>query len=185
MFKLTLLKQIIIYIIRMGEVIINEEWRSISEFMNYQVSNIGRIRNAKTGKILKTTLNNTYPSVSLQNNGKQFLKRVRRLVATEFILNVENKPMVDHIDGDRTNNIVSNLRWVSCAANSRNYGVLTTKSSSKYKGVFKHGRGYMGQIQYNRKFFYLGTYDDEEGAAKAYDEKAKELFGEYAKLNFP
>ena len=86
----------------MSQVIVNEQWRSINEYINYQVSNLGRVRNANTGKILKPVLlKSGYPSVKLYNNDHNKTMLIHRLVASEFIDNQDNKPVVDHIDHDK------------------------------------------------------------------------------------
>ena len=78
---------------------IEEEWKTISEWINYQVSNLGRVRNINTGRILKPGHNTSgYLYVALfheSNNKKQY---VHRLVAQEFIDNPDTKQDVDHID---------------------------------------------------------------------------------------
>ena len=88
--------------------IVNEEWRSIDGYLDYQVSNIGRVRNAKTGRILKPRYRGkkmNYLSVALYSKGDQTNFSVHRLVANEFIPNPENKQHVDHIDGNKENKV--------------------------------------------------------------------------------
>jgi hypothetical protein len=90
--------------------------------------------------------------------------------------------VIDHVDGDGLNNQRSNLRHCTNIQNSynrRNY----KNSSSKYKGVCKHGNKYHARIGFNKKHIHLGTFTSEDDAALAYNKKAKELFGEYANLN--
>jgi hypothetical protein len=92
---------------------------------------------------------------------------------------------VDHIDHNGLNNCRSNLRICSNAENSRNkrpYG-----RTSRYKGVSWHkgSKKFVAQITFKGKKIWLGYFVDEIDAAKAYDKKAKELFGEFAYLNFP
>ena len=98
-----------------------EEWRSISGYTNYQVSNNARVRNITTGRILNPCLDNTgYVRIALFNKdiGKTYL--VHRLVAQRFIDNPENKSEVDHIDHDPKSNCINNLRWASKSANHMN-----------------------------------------------------------------
>ena len=91
-----------------------EEWRDTLSLEGYQVSNKGRIRDKKTQIVYKGTL-------SKRNGGLTFSARqMHRLVAEAFIPNPENKPYIDHIDTDRTNNDVTNLRWVTQEENMRN-----------------------------------------------------------------
>ena len=91
-----------------------EEWRDTLSLEGYQVSNKGRIRDKKTQIVYKGTLNK-------RDGGLEFKAcKMHRLVAEVFIPNPENKPYVDHIDTDRTNNDVTNLRWVTQEENMRN-----------------------------------------------------------------
>ena len=171
----------------MAQVIVNEQWRSISEYINYQVSNMGRVRNANTGKILKPVLlKSGYPSVKLYNNDHNKTMLIHRLVASEFIDNLDNKLVVDHIDHDKTNNIVTNLRWASVSQNQMNQQKLTNKGGySKYKGVTwdKRRNKWMAKICKNYKTFHIGYFDSEEEASEAYNCRAVEMFEEFAQLN--
>ena len=110
-----------------------EEWRDIKDF-NYQVSNIGRVRNSK-GLIIKPHINKGgYIELHLGKDGKHFNKKVHRLVAEAFIPNPWNKPCVDHIDTDRTNNSISNLRWTTHSENACNpLTILNKRDNIKNK----------------------------------------------------
>lgn len=90
----------------------------------------------------------------------------------------------DHIDGNGLNNCKSNLRIVTTAQNSMNAKKAANKSSI-YKGVCFHKREkkWYAYIRKNYKLISLGYFNEEIEAAKAYNEKAKELFGEFANLN--
>ena len=95
-----------------------EIWRKLEDFSNYEVSSLGRVRNIKTGRILKLFVRNDgYHHVGLYLNGKQKYQLIHRLVAITFIPNPENKREVNHIDGDKTNNRVSNLEWSTRSEN--------------------------------------------------------------------
>ena len=103
-----------------------EEWRDIKGYEGlYQVSNLGRVKslgNNKTRKekILKPETINGYLRVCLfkERKGKHIL--VHRLVADAFIPNMDNKPYIDHIDGNPNNNIINNLRWCTHNENMNN-----------------------------------------------------------------
>lgn len=159
---------------------INEEWRSINHFPRYQVSSVGRVRSV-VGKIYKLDVKDGYPCLRLDG----VRKLVHRLVAEEFIENHdERKVMVDHIDRDRSNNNIANLRWVTPQQNRMNSS-KHIDGRSQYKGVSwnKEFKKWRVQITWNRKKTHVGYYSDEAEAAKAYNEAAKEKFGEYAALN--
>lgn len=97
------------------------------------------------------------------------------------------KSDLDHIDGDRQNNKLSNLRLCNSTTNAQNLKSRT--GSSKYKGVHKvKGKPtnpYQTYIQILGKRKHIGYFSCEVEAAKAYDAYAKEHFGEYARLNIP
>lgn len=104
-----------------------EEWKDICGYNGmYQISTLGRIRSTnylRTGKtkILKQATNNCgYKYVVLRECGKKKNLYIHRLVASAFIDNTENLPEVDHIDTSKTNNVVTNLRWVSHEENQNN-----------------------------------------------------------------
>lgn len=94
----------------------NEIWKDIEGF-DYQVSNFGRVK-GKHG-LLKPQFDHNYYHVTLFKKGKRFMKLIHRLVATAFIPNPNNKPQVNHIDGVKTNNNLSNLEWVTNGENQK------------------------------------------------------------------
>jgi len=82
------------------------------------VSNFGDVRDAKTKILLNKIMWNNYPSVKLKKDNKIITHRIHRLVAIAFIDNQENKKCVNHKDGVKANNIVSNLEWVTSSENN-------------------------------------------------------------------
>lgn len=97
-----------------------EIWKPTYVTDNYSVSNLGRVRNNRTGRILKPVdAGEGYRRVGISLNGKRKLYSVHRLVAEAFCLKLESRTEVDHIDGDRGNNVVGNLRWVSHSENTQ------------------------------------------------------------------
>lgn len=103
----------------------------------------------------------------------------------QLIMNCKGK-IVDHINGNPLDNRRINLRVTSASGNNKN-ARKRRNAVSKYKGVHfcKRGQKCKAQIQNNGVKYSLGSYVNEIDAARAYDAKAKELFGEFAKLNFP
>ena len=160
-----------------------ENWKVVKEFPNYEVSDMGRLRNAKNKKEITGTNSLNYRRVKLTKNGTKFSVLIHRLVASEFIENPEGKPFVDHINRIKDDNRKENLRW---STNSENQGNTNKRQgSSIYKGVWAKSGKWLCTIQKDKKTRYLGTYETEEEAGRAYDLKALEFFGQFAKLNFP
>lgn len=89
-----------------------ERWVSINNAPDYEVSDKGRIRNSKTGRIIKTRVNKRgYENVCLHNNGNRITTRVHRIVAENFYDGNHDGYDVNHIDGNKVNNSVDNLEW--------------------------------------------------------------------------
>jgi hypothetical protein len=100
------------------------------------------------------------------------------------IMNPPPGLVVDHIDGNGLNNCRSNLRICTIVENQRNSKGWS--KTSRYKGVsWSKKNKWASAISLNFKRIHLGYFDNEIEAAKAYDKKAAELFGEFAYLNFP
>ena len=89
-----------------------ETFRIIKDFENYSISNLGRLRNNKTDKILKPQLNtHGYYFVTLCSDGNKYQKLIHKLVGELFIPNPLNKSCIDHKNNIRLDNNVTNLRW--------------------------------------------------------------------------
>ena len=127
---------------------------------------------------------------SRNKNGDYYAKRMergtrRQIIMHRVITEAASHLLVDHRNHNGLDNRRSNLRICTKAENVRNQ--LPHGVSSRYKGVSwsKSHKKYAATIRCNKKSFHLGYFADEIEAAKAYDKKAKELFGEFAYLNFP
>lgn len=96
-----------------------EEWKQIIDFEKYEVSSFGKVRNKKTGRILKPSNNGGYMVVGLMSNiGKSKTYSIHRLVALTFLDNSDNKLHVNHKDKNRSNNNINNLEWCSALENN-------------------------------------------------------------------
>lgn len=114
-----------------------EEWKKTEDYPKYSVSNLGRVRNDKTGKIRILDYNRGYLQIHLSKNKKMDSVKIHRLVAITFIPNPENKPVVNHINNIRDDNRVENLEWVNQKENLEH--------------TFKQGRVPNGVKHYNAK----------------------------------
>ena len=92
--------------------------------------------------------------------------------------------VIDHINGNGINNRRCNMRTCTQAQNVLNRRACPT-AKSRFIGVFPRGDKWRAAIRYKKRQFHIGTFDDEVEAAKARDRKAIELFGQFARLNFP
>ncbi|MEN5306796.1 AP2 domain-containing protein [Chryseobacterium cucumeris] len=102
-----------------------------------------------------------------------------------YILNYTGNLLVDHVNGNPLDNRRKNLRIATRSQNLMNSRPMKNMSS-KYKGVYfcKNDKKWVSRIIRDGIYYSLGRYDNEIDAAKAYDKKASDLFGEYARINF-
>ena len=143
---------------------------------NYELDN---------GFVVITDIVDNYPSESISWDGKYPRfgnQRIHRHIAEKCFGPIPDGYYVDHIDGDVLNNRRGNLRIVTpqqSGANQKSRG-----GASEYRGVSK-GRGdkWFAQLASGGIRWHIGTFDTEEQAAAAYDEKAKDVHGEFARLN--
>ncbi len=104
------------------------------------------------------------------------------------ILQPPKGTMMDHVDGRGLNNILCNLRTCTSSMNGANRKKQSKASLSRYKGVSKYRNGqhkkpWIVMIKLHKRAIYVGVFKTEIEAAKAYNAKAKELFGQFARLN--
>lgn len=89
-----------------------EEWKQLDNHPNYLISSFGRIKNIANNKIYNGSINNHgYVRFDLCENGKRFVIPAHRAVANAFLPKINGKNVVNHIDGCKTNNHVTNLEW--------------------------------------------------------------------------
>jgi len=113
-------------------------------------------------------------------------KRKKHLVMMHReILNVGEDKLIDHKNHNGLDNRRANLRAATWEENCWNKRKPKAHCSSRYKGVMwdKRRGKWQAQIGYKSKKIFIGYFEDEKSAARAYDTKARELFGDYASLN--
>lgn len=163
-----------------------EQWMTVSGYPHYFVSSFGRVMSFYTKKMLKPQrCTNGYLFVNLWRENTHETKLIHRLVAEAFVSNFENKPVVDHQDGNILNNHCTNLRWATNRENSQN-SKKRKNTTSQYKGVCfnKKDKKWQANIRdCEGKKIGLGSFQSEEDAKNAYNEKAVALFGIFARVN--
>ena len=140
----------------------SEIWRDVVGYEGlYQVSNLGRVKslrgrsNHKNDIFLKIQTNKGYKRVSLCKNDVLKHYPLHRIVAEAFVPNIDNKPQVNHIDGDKSNNKASNLEWCTSREN-RKHGIQIGLIKVKGKRV----------NQYNLNGEFLKMWETLSSAAK-------------------
>jgi len=143
------------------------ETKPIKDYEDYLISTDGIVTSRDTRIGFINTLG--YPTVCLTKNKTKKFVNIHRLVAAAFIPNPENKRYVDHIDRDKTNNNVSNLRWCTSSENNRNKTILV--GTNKYTGITwcKIMNKYRARIRIQRKEIRIGYADTVNEAAEMYN----------------
>lgn len=120
-----------------------------------------------------------YARTCIFKNGKWKTCLMHRLITK-----AKKGMLVDHVDDNGLNNLKSNLRVCTFQQNVCRKRYFSPIKISKYRGVHKRRNGkFFSSITKNYKSYFIGNFLNEIEAAMAYNKKAKELFGEYARLN--
>lgn len=154
----------------------------------YEISNIGNVRSIRSGKILKPNTDKSgYKYFVFSVNSNRHTMKAHRLVADAFIPNPESKPTVDHINGIRTDNRVSNLRWATHKEQSNNPVTLVKHKRNNSSEKMRR----MGElINFNRKRvmvkkgnMIVGCFDSLRAASQnmkiSYSKASEILNGKY------
>lgn len=173
----------------------NEKWKTLPNFDNYLISNLSRVWSIRNEVVMKPFIQNSgYYSLNIvDNDAKSVRFLLHRLVALVWVSNPHNKPLVNHIDGDKLNNKSSNLEWVTNSENinhARQTGLNpyngptkgkklqgAKKSISNYHGVSydKTRQKWLGLLRLNGKNIKQKRFNTELEAARHYDSLVKEL----------
>lgn len=156
----------------------NRIWKPISQYeVYYLVSTCGCVYSIKRKKYLKPQKGIHYLQVQLNKDGYGLTKTIHRLVAEAFIQNPNLKPEVNHIDGNKLNNNVCNLEWVTSSENSLHALSIglqkPTKpqkgkklgNSSKYHNVLRDRNKWKARVKNDGKVLVSKNFDTEEAAA--------------------
>ena len=135
----------------------------IPGYTNYQITKDGRVWSKYCNRFIKPSKidrNNEYQKIGLKENGKRTHINIHRLVALVFIPNPDNLPYIDHIDRDKSNNSISNLRWVTHSQNCINKNV---SGKISFRHIFKvdsiiQSPSYRIEIRRNKKKIFVKQF---------------------------
>jgi hypothetical protein len=161
----------------------NEIYKIIHEFENYEISNLGKVKNRLTGRILKPLLSNTgYYSVNLYNPDNSKKIPIHQLVAKYFLEKNENDNIIQHIDKNLLNNCENNLKYVSKRGlNSIHDNKKQNNKDNKKEKIngIKFNEKYNTWNAYifkNKQFISLGYYKTKDEAIIARKKGETELY---------
>lgn len=135
-----------------------ETWKNIENYDNYEINNYGVVRIKKNKKILKYQIDKDgYYKITLWKKGKCKCFRVNRLVAITFLENPNNLPVVNHKDENKQNNYVENLEWCTVAYNNA-YGTKGKRGGEKLRGKLRYTKTNRKVAQYDLDDNIIETY---------------------------
>lgn len=155
-----------------------EVWNKIDNFNNYEVSSFGNVRNKSKKNILKQQKDKKgYFNISLTENSIKKTFKVHCLVFNSFNKKLDPKLVIDHIDENKENNNISNLRLLT---NRENCSRSKKNKSSQYTGVSydKERKKWSAEIRNGLLKIKLGRFNSEIEAHNTYVDKLKEINNE-------
>ena len=158
----------------------DEKWAVVEEFPRYKVSNTGKVYSSHSKRLLTPTDNGAgYLTVMVIKDRKQYRRHIHRLVAKAHVPGYRDGTVVDHVDGNKSNNNASNLEWVTTRENCiRGSQCNRNKNKkSKYPGVryFKSTDSWGVNIRYKKKRYFIMHSKDEELCSIVYQEAVKAI----------
>lgn len=142
-----------------------ETWKDIKGYEGlYQISNLGDVKRISSGKILKPYSHNGYIRVALSKDNTPKHMDIHRLIAQAFIPNPENKPEINHKDGNKENNSIQNLEWCTRKENmshAKKMGLWKMTDNMK-KGLDQSKRTY----QYDRDYNFIQSFESADEASR-------------------
>ena len=164
-------------------------WKTIEQAPRYEIFSkpeiLGEydtrpiIRNKKTMRIMKISIDKDgYYRIGLCTKERRITVIVHRAFAIAFVPNPDNKACIDHKDGNKRNNRVSNLRWCTVQENSQNVKRPVGKSGVSGVKIMPNGK-YQVLININGKRTSIGTFATKRVAELVYLKKAFEIHGEF------
>ena len=163
----------------------SENWKSIDEYENYEISDHGNVKNITTNKILKPSIDsNGYYKLSLYKNKIKTTSKIHRLVAHAFLDNHDDKLCVDHIDRDKLNNHISNLRYATNSENSSNRTIGSNNTSGTTGVDFRKDKNkWRARIIKEGRQINLGFFETKEEAIEARSRAEEKYFKEFRPQN--
>jgi len=120
----------------------------IISYPNYLIYPDGKVQNKYTKRYLKPQIDNNYFNIGVTKNKKRKTFRIHRLVALHYIPNPDNKPYIDHKDGNKLNNDINNLRWVTQQENCNFYKSKNCNNKTGIKNIHYNNEYWVYQKSY-------------------------------------